>query len=416
MSGRGTVRVPGDKSISHRALILAALASGESQISGILQSADVRSTANVLRSLGVAVPDLSSSFTMSGKGLRGLSAPNTPLEAGNSGTTVRLMAGAVASYPFASRFVGDPSLSRRPMKRIAEPLAAMGARFEFALGDGLPMTVHGGPLSGIAWNTRASSAQTKSAILLAGLTGRVQVTVIERERSRDHTEHMLTSLGAPVEVEETTVRLFPVESIAPLEIEVPGDPSSAAYMVALAVLSGRRISMPRVCVNPTRTGFFTTMIDMGASIEYRDSIAIAGDTAATVVAAGSQLRDFRVVGSKIPAMIDELPLLACVAAAAGIRLEVAGAEELRVKESDRISSVVRNLRALGAHAEERPDGFVVEGNGNRLKGKVLTEGDHRIAMSFGVLAELPGNEIVIDDRECVSISYPGFWDDLASLR
>ena len=416
MSGRGIVRVPGDKSISHRTLMLGALANGESHISGILESADVQSTASVLRSLGVDVPQLSSAFSMKGVGLDGLRTPDTALDAGNSGTTVRLMSGIVASYSFPSRFEGDASLSRRPMRRIAEPLTAMGARFEFENGDGLPMTIFGGTLTGISWNTRAASAQTKSAILLAGLTARVQVIVIESEKSRDHTERMLASLGAPIEIDANTVRLSPVGSIAPLEIAVPGDPSSAAFLIALAVLGQRELSIPDVCVNPTRTGFITTLMEMGAGIEFSNKTAAAGDRVAEIIAAPSNLRDMIVTAERIPAMIDELPLLACVAAAAGVTLEVRGAEELRVKESDRISAIVGNLSALGASVEERPDGFLVNGQRKPLKGKVTTRGDHRIAMAFGVLAQLPGNEIEIDDPDCVNVSYPRFWDDLKSLR
>lgn len=417
MSARGVVRVPGDKSISHRALILGALATGESQISGILESADVHSTASVLRGLGVAIPDLSPDFRFSGKGLRGLRASSSALYAGNSGTTVRLISGVVAAHPFATRFEGDASLSRRPMKRIAEPLTAMGAKFEFARADGLPMTVRGGTLSGISWNTRAASAQTKSAILLAGLSGGVQVTVIERRKSRDHTERMLTSLGAPVESDDTSVSLSPVDSIAPLELLVPGDPSSAAYFVAFGVLGGvSEVRVPAVCVNPTRTGFIDTLREMGARIELDDRSAGAGDTIATVIARKSRLSDFKVDSSGIPAMIDELPLLACVACAAGISLEVRGAEELRVKESDRIAAVVRNLRAIGAEADELRDGFTVRGRRRRLSGRVVTEGDHRIAMAFGVIGAMRDNSIEIDDRDCVAVSYPGFWQDLQGLR
>lgn len=413
----GTVRVPGDKSISHRALILAALADGESRIGGILESADVQSTASVLRLLGARIPELCPDMSVPGRGLRGLTAPNSSLYAGNSGTTARLMAGVVAAHPFTSRFEGDSSLSRRPMKRIAEPLTAMGARFEFARDDGLPMTVHGADLSGIVWSTRAASAQTKTAILLAGLVAGVQVSVRESRKSRDHTERMLASLGAPVTTDALTATLSPVNSIAPLELVVPGDPSSAAYFVALGVLrQDGDVTLPEVCLNPTRLGFFETLKRMGANIECTDKVAMAGDSVATVIARPSSLESVSVGAEMIPGMIDELPLLACVAAAAGIELEVSGAAELRVKESDRIAAVVTNLRALGVDAEELPDGFRVSGTGQPLSGTVTTHGDHRIAMSFGILARLPGNAIEMDDPECVAVSYPGFWTDLESLK
>lgn len=413
MTVRGTVRVPGDKSISHRALILSALASGESRITGILESADIHSTAGVLRAMGVAVPDLCSSFTVPGKGLRGLGEPGAPLFAGNSGTTVRLMSGVAAGSSFVSRFEGDASLSRRPMKRVAEPLTAMGARFEFARDDGLPMTVHGGRLSGIAWNTRAASGQTKSAILLAGLVGGVQVSVRELQKSRDHTERMLISMGAPVEADELNVSLSPVDSIAPLDIQIPGDPSSAAYFIALGLLRKTGfVILPDVCVNRTRTGFMGKLIELGAEVVCEDVVAVAGDTAATVIARPSTLKDAIVDETEVTSMIDELPLLGCVAAALDITLEVRGAAELRVKESDRISSLVSNLNAIGARAEEWPDGFRVMRGSRALAGDVQTNGDHRIAMAFGVLGALPGNDIAIDNLDCVEISYPGFWSDL----
>lgn len=416
MSGRGGIRVPGDKSISHRALILGALADGESRIEGILQSADVQSTASILRTLGVSVPDLSDSFTLPGRGLQSLKAPGSTLDAGNSGTTVRLMSGVVAGFAFASRFEGDASLSRRPMKRISEPLTAMGARFEFARDDGLPMTIQGGRLSGIVWNTRSASAQTKSAILFAGLVGGVHVSVRESQKSRDHTERMLVSMGAPVEHDDLSVSLSPVNTLAPLEITVPGDPSSAAFLIALGVLGQKEVVIDGVCINKTRLGFIEQLIQMGADIECSDSTAVAGDTVATITARPSQLDDVVISADRVPAMIDELPLLGCVAAAARITLEVSGAAELRVKESDRISTLVANLNAIGARAQELPDGFRVFPASGNLRGRVRTEGDHRIAMAFGILGALPGNTIEVDDPECVGVSYPGFWDTLARIN
>ncbi len=415
MSGRGVIRIPGDKSISHRALILGALSTGTSRIRGILRSADVESTASVLRALGVNLPGLSDNFRFDGVGLKGLSEPASALYAGNSGTTVRLLAGVTAAHGFASRFEGDASLSARPMKRIAGPLSAMGATIEFDHDDGLPMTVHGGALTGMSWNTRAASAQTKSAILLAGLSGGVPVTVRESRKSRDHTERMLASMGAQISTDNLTVSISPVESIGPLDIEIPGDPSSAAYFIALAVLGACEVEMPGVCVNRTRTGFIDVMNAMGAAIECTGKVAVAGDSAATVTARPSRLSSTDLNPEMIPRLIDELPLLACVAAAAGIDLEVRGAGELRVKESDRVTSVVTNLCAVGADAEELPDGFRIRARRGPLAGRVSTGGDHRIAMSFGILGALHGNEIEIDDTDCVNVSYPRFWADLAAL-
>lgn len=416
MTSRGVVRVPGDKSISHRALMLSAVASGESRISGILAAKDIQSTASVLRQLGVSVPDLSDDIRVDGLGLGGLNAPGSPLDAGNSGTTARLMSGILAAHPFTSRIIGDASLSARPMKRVAEPLTAMGARFEFATGDGLPMTIHGGTLSGISWNTRSGSAQVKSAILLAGLVARVPVSVREARKSRDHTERLLASIGAPVTMDGLDVSLAPVDTLGPLELSVPGDPSSAAYIVAAAVLGIGEVELPDVCLNPTRIGFLETLKHMGADVEWTEAGATAGDSTGTVRARPGILHSVVVEPSALSSMIDELPLLACVAAGAGISLEVRNAAELRVKESDRIHLVVSNLRALGAEAEELPDGFVIGARATRLEGDVVTNGDHRIAMSFGVLSHVEANDIRIDDRDCVAVSYPRFWADLDSLR
>jgi 3-phosphoshikimate 1-carboxyvinyltransferase len=417
MKVSGTVQVPGDKSISHRALICAALGSGVSRIRGILQSEDIQSTAGVLRSLGVSIPMLGPEMSIDGVGLGGLRESRLALQCGNSGTTTRLMAGVAAACPFTSRFEGDASLSRRPMKRIAEPLTAMGARFDFERSDGLPMTIHGGDLSGIAWNTRASSAQTKSAILLAGLVGGVSVTVRELTRSRDHTERMLASLGVQMEIGESSVSLTPVSMLQVLDISIPGDPSSAAFPMALGALARfGEVRIPGVCVNETRIGFLRVLERMGASVRLLEKKTMAGEPIATVAVSPRTLRAARVDANEVPALIDELPLLGCLAAAGGVGLDVSGAEELRVKESDRISVLVANLRAIGAEAEEKRDGFrIPPQQRHSLRGRVVTHGDHRIAMAFGVLGFLDNNVIEIDDRECVAISYPNFWTDLTAL-
>lgn len=414
----GIVRVPGDKSISHRSLMLAALAEGSSWIRDILISADVQSTAAVLRSLGVNIPPLSADFRIEGGGPRSLGAPGESLDCGNSGTTTRLMAGIAAACPFTSRFVGDASLSRRPMQRVARPLTAMGARFEFEGHDGLPMRVHGARLAPIAWTTEASSAQIKSAILLAGVTAGVVVEVREPGRSRDHTERMLEAQGAVVDVDGSRVRLTPPASgkLRPLSIAVPSDPSSAAFMAALAALADEgALEIPHVCLNPTRTGFFRALEQMGASVEVASGESQGGELVGTVRVSASALRGIDLPPSEVPSMIDELPLLACLAARASGTTHVRGASELRLKESDRITTVVSNLRAIGAEAEELPDGFTVTGSGRPLHGRVTTMGDHRIAMAFGVLGAIPGNEVVIDDPGCVAVSYPAFWDDLRRM-
>ena len=413
----GELDVPGDKSISHRALICAALAHGRSRVQRILPSDDVRSTAGVLRALGVAVPELGESVEIEGNGRRSLRAPTIDLDCGNSGTTARLMAGVVAGAGITARFVGDASLSRRPMRRVQRPIEAMGGRVELPAHGGLPMTVHGGALTDIDWTSDTASAQVKSCVLLAALCAGVEATVREPSRSRDHTERMLAAQGAEVWVNESAVLLFAEQTLRPLDLTVPGDPSSAAFFAALAALAPRgELLARRVGVNETRTGFFAALREMGASIELEAVTQEAGEQVADLrIAAGRSLVGITIGGEAIPTLIDELPLLACVAAYAGGETRVTGAEELRVKESDRIAAVVQNLRTLGADAEESPDGFVVHGTSPRLRGTVVTHGDHRMAMAFGVLSALPGNEIAVDDRDCVAVSYPGFWRDLARV-
>ena len=281
----GTIRVPGDKSISHRALIFAALADGESRIYDILPSADVHSTARVLAALGVSVPTLSADFTLVGRGPHAFTAPSANLDCGNSGTTARLVAGVAAALPFTSRFVGDASLSRRPMRRIAKPLREMGATVDVAPNDGLPMTITGGPLHAIAWRSETASAQVKSAILLAGVAAGVEVTVHEPARSRDHTERLLTALGATVAVTGATVRLIPPAGLAPLRLRVPGDPSSAAFLTALAVLASHgALTLPDVCLNPTRTGFYAALERMGANVTLDQRESQGGEPVGAIVA------------------------------------------------------------------------------------------------------------------------------------
>jgi 3-phosphoshikimate 1-carboxyvinyltransferase len=408
----GTIRVPGDKSISHRSLILASLADGESRIRGILDSEDVRATAEVLRALGAAIPELAGEMRVNGAGIRGLLPPRRALDCANSGTTTRLLAGVVAAHPFSARFEGDASLSRRPMKRIAEPLTYMGAKFDFEHGDGLPMT-HGADLRSIDWDTHASSAQVKSAILLAGLVSEVEVRVTEKSPSRDHTERMLRAMGADVETDGNQVCLRPARRLSPIEIDVPADPSSAAFFVALASLAGGgELTLTDVCLNPTRTGFLEAITRMGAQVDKTASARSGGEEIGSLRVRPAPLRSTRITEAEVPSLIDELPLLACIAAGAGVDLEITGAAELRVKESDRISAVVQNLRAVGADAEELPDGLRVHASRRELSGMIDPRGDHRIAMAFGILSAASGNHITVTNPDCVAVSYPRFWEDL----
>jgi 3-phosphoshikimate 1-carboxyvinyltransferase len=413
------VTVPGDKSLSHRALMLASLADGESVLRGVLPSADVRNTAGVLQSLGVVLPtqwDTTDVIRITGRGRRGLRASVAPLDCGNSGTTTRLMAGVVAGHPMRVTFSGDASLSRRPMRRIARPLTQMGAVFSFAQDDGLPMTVQGGALTDIDWVSATASAQVKSAILLAALVAGCRARVQEPTRSRDHTERMLAALGAPMIVTEDAVVLDPVDRLAPLEFEVPGDPSSALFMIASAVLRGVPLEVRNVGVNETRIGAFAVLERMGVTLSLANERDVGGEPVADVhVAPCAGLRAVTIGGDEIPALIDEIPILACLAARADGETTISDAAELRVKESDRIAAVVSNLRAVGADADERPDGLTVRGGTTPLRGAVATHADHRIAMSFGVLGAMTGNAIVIDDPACVDVSFPGFWTMLESI-
>ena len=385
-------------------------------MAGILDSEDVRSTADALRSLGGNVPEISGEMRIRGLGLRGLRPPKRALDCGNSGTTTRLLAGVVAGHPFATRFEGDASLSRRPMRRIAEPLTYMGAQFDFERGDGLPMTVHGVDLRSIDWDTKSASAQVKSAILLAGLVSQVEVRVTETSRSRDHTERMLRSMGVDVENDRNQVCLRPARRLTPLDLAVPADPSSAAFFVALASLAGEgELQLDDVCLNPTRIGFISAIKRMGGDIHAAARASEGGEETGTLTVRPARLGNLRIAAAEVPSLIDELPLLACVAAGAGVELEITGAAELRVKESDRISVVVRNLRAVGAKAEELPDGLRVLPGPREFAGTVDPQGDHRIAMAFGVLSAVSGNRIEIRNPECVAVSYPRFWDDLRRI-
>jgi len=413
----GSLRVPGDKSISHRALMFGALAEGESRVTGILQSADVHSTAGVLRALGVEIPPLAADFTIRGAGRRGLTQPTSELDCGNSGTTTRLMAGVVAASPVRTTFVGDASLSKRPMRRIARPLEAMGARVLLPEHGGLPMTIHGGTLVDIDWRSEVASAQIKSAVLLAALVGKVRAHVTEPARSRDHTERMLQARGAHVHVDGTSVVIDPGDTLAALDTEVPGDPSSAAFFAALGALADDgELKLEHVCVNETRIGFLGKLRSMGALVREENRHLEGGEWVADLVVAPGLLRGTTVSAADVPAMIDELPLLACLATRAEGETVITGANELRLKESDRIAAVVSNLRAIGASADELADGMRIQGSDAPLRGRVITHGDHRLAMAFAILGAANGNEIEVDDPDCVGVSFPTFWDDLARAR
>lgn len=433
------ITVPGDKSLTQRALILAGLASGESRLRGLLYGGDAASTRSALVALGVDVPEIPADggeIVVRGVGLDGLKEPAGALDLGNSGTGTRLLMGVLAGSGRSATLTGDESLRSRPMRRVTEPLTAMGAGFDFLEHDGrLPVTVRGRrPLSPIDWESPVASAQVKSAILLAGLVGGAYALVTEPRMSRDHTERMLTALGARV-ISHAVAGGWRVELRDPparihaLDFDVPGDFSSAAFPIALAALGGvvgrGSLTVERVGLNPTRTAFLGVLERMGASVTVehdgpagsdgagggaRDEADGAGEPVGSVTVRASELQGTDVLPEEVPRLIDELPLVAVLGASAQGVTRIRAAEELRTKESDRIAAMVGNLRALGVRVEEYEDGLEVEGTDRPLLGTVLTRADHRIAMAFGVLAALPGNRVEIDDPGAADVSFPGFWE------
>ncbi len=420
-----THSVPGDKSISHRVLMLAPLADGTSRIDGLVASQDVRATAAAMRSLGVTGVQVDQGGRpLEIAGPIPFGSPAVPIDCGNSGTTARLLLGLIAGHDMTAMLDGDASLRRRPMDRVVNPLRAAGAEVR-ELGDPgrLPLEITGGDLRAIGHESPIASAQVKSALLFAGLAARVPVRVVEPAPSRDHSERLLRAMGVTVEVEPTetgqriSVERYP-DALRPLELSVPGDFSSASYLIALALLGGAGggIRIEGVGLNPGRTGFLRALEAMGASIEVVNRAEQAGEPLGDLIAEPSALHGVEVPKDWIPALVDEVPILACIAARTAGVTRVSGARELRFKESDRLAALSRNLSALGVSVEELADGLVIEGTEAQLVGRVVTEGDHRIAMAFGILGALPGVEIDIDEPACVEVSYPGFWEDLARIR
>lgn len=415
------VNIPGDKSISHRSLMFSALATGESRIRRVLVSNDVSATALCLRELGVGVPPLNDDLRITGVGLRGLSEPAGILDCANSGTTVRLLLGIVAGQSFSATFTGDESLRGRPMRRVTDPLRQMGAQVE-ELGepDRLPLRVTGGRLRPIDYVSPRASAQVKSAVLLAGLTGGVSVAFSEPVLSRDHTERMLNAMGMQLRTMVAhggmRIELEPVKQLDPLDIVVPGDLSSAAFFLARGLLAGPPVRVQDVGVNPTRSGFLDVVRRMHGKIEVEARSELSGEPVATMIAEKSDLVGTRVEATEVPRLVDEIPIIAALATRAEGVTEIVGAGELRVKESDRLSAMVNNLRAVGADAEELHDGLVVRGSDKPLRGLVRSHGDHRVAMAFGILGSIPGNEIKVDDETVVDVSFPEFWSQLALCR
>ena len=413
----GRIRAPGDKSISHRALILGGMASGETLIEGLLESDDVLRTAAAVRAFGAEVERLGEGrWRVAGRGA--LAEPADVVDCGNSGTGVRLMMGAAAGYPVTTVFTGDSSLRGRPMARVTDPLTAMGAHSLSRAGGRLPLTVRGGGLRFLRYLQPVPSAQVKSALLLAGLNAEGGVEVIEREPTRDHTERMLRAFGGEVQVSDgpdgRAVRLPGGQRLTGTRIRVPGDPSSAAFpLVAALLVPGSDVTIEGVLLNPLRAGLFQTLIEMGADLEVTNARDDGGEPVGDVTARHSRLRGVEVPPGRAPSMIDEYPILAVAAALAEGRTLMRGLAELRVKESDRIALMAGGLEACGVMVEEEPEGMIVTGvdsANHPVRGGALVEthGDHRVAMAhlvLGLAAEAP---ISVDEPEMIATSFPGF--------
>jgi 3-phosphoshikimate 1-carboxyvinyltransferase len=415
---RGRLRVPGDKSIAHRYLLLAALAEGRSTLTHFAPGADCRSTLGCLRQLGVEVDEGPvGTVTLMGRGFGQLRSPAAPLDAGNSGTTMRLLAGVLAGHPFSATIVGDASLSRRPMRRVMTPLEQMGARIDATDGHA-PITVHGTQLHAIAHQPEAPSAQVKSAVLLAGLHADGTTSVAETAATRDHTERALTAFGGHVRVDGLTVMVAGGQRLQGRTLSVPGDFSSAAFwLVAAAALPGSRVEIEDVGLNPTRTGLLDVLRRFGARVQVEIAATDAGEPRGTISVEGDRTGSVDITPAEVPGLIDELPAIAALAAHGG-QVTVRGASELRVKESDRISALVAGFRGLGIDADERQDGFVIRGPSGSSRpsgGTANACGDHRMAMAFAIAALAAEHPSRIDGSGVVAISYPDFFETLERL-
>lgn len=416
---RGEITVPGDKSISHRSIMLGSLAKGTTEVTGFLQGADCLSSIACFEKMGIEIQNNKETNTVriKGKGLHGLTAPTTTLDVGNSGTTTRLMSGILAAQPFTSTVDGDSSIRKRPMGRIMEPLSLMGAHFQSLQTDKCaPFQITGGTLHGIHYQSPVASAQVKSAILLAGLYAEGITRVTEPALSRNHTELMFETFGVDITSEGTTASVTPATELHAAKIAVPGDISSAAYFIAAGLLTpNSEITIKNVGINQTRDGILTVCHAMGADIQLSNIKKDIGEPVADITVRSSTLNGCTIEGSLIPKLIDEIPIIAIMASFANGTTIIKDAQELKVKESNRIDVMVTNLSAMGADIEATEDGMIIHG-GKPLHGAVINSMlDHRIAMSFAIAGGLAKGDTVITGAECVNISYPTFYNDLYQL-
>ena len=415
---QGEVRMPGDKSVSHRALIFGALAEGVSEAAGLAPGADVRSTRGVLTALGVEFEDAPSGVVrVRGRGLGGLKAPAGTLDAGNSGTTTRLMAGVLSGHPFPATLCGDGSLNSRPMERVAAPLRAMGAKIDLTRAGTAPMTIRGGNLRGLMYEMPVASAQVKSAVLLAGLHAAETTVVIEKSPTRDHTERMLALFGAPPKRAPGRVEVKGGARLTSARVDVPGDPSSAAFWaVAAAASAGSALRVRGVLAGATRTGYLAVLQRMGADVRRAAAPSLSGEDCEDLIVRGGKLRGVEITAAEAPGLIDEVPILALAAAAAEGESVFRGLDELRHKESDRLAGIAALLEAFGAKARVDGDDLIVAGGGNLQGATVDSRDDHRLAMTGYVAGFLASGRTTVLKADCARISYPSFYDDFDQRR
>ena len=409
----GQIKVPGDKSISHRAVMLGSLANGVTEISGFLKGADCLSTIDCFRKMGIDIDINGENVTVHGNGLRGLKKPDEMLYTGNSGTTTRLLCGILAGQNFDTSITGDASIQKRPMGRVVKPLSMMGAKIE---NEYCPLYITGTKLHGIDYKMPVASAQVKTAIILAGLYADGETVIHEIEKSRDHTELMLSAMGADLTVDNLDITVKPTNDLTAVNVDVPGDISSAAFFLVLgAIMPNSQITVTNVGINPTRTGIIDVLKDMGADITLENVHTSAGETVADITVRSSSLKGTTVGGDIIPRLIDELPIIAVAAVFAYGQTVIKDAQELKVKETNRIRAVVDEFNKCGIDITETDDGMIINGGKSIHGADFKTYGDHRMAMSLTVLAQLADSESTLDDSDCACVSYPTFFDDFYKL-
>lgn len=417
---RGEIAVPGDKSISHRAVMFGALANGTTRVTNFLTGEDCLSTIDCFRKMGVAITQQGNEVIIEGKGIDGLKEPTHILNVGNSGTTTRLLLGILAACPFHACLIGDDSIAKRPMDRVTKPLKQMGAHIDGReQGRYTPLAIRGGQLQPITYHSPVASAQVKSAILLAGLHADGTTTVIEPHQSRDHTERMLRAFGADVRVDGLSVSITGRQTLRAIDIEVPGDISSAAFfLVAGAIVPNSEITLKHVGINPTRTGIIDVLKDMGADVSIENVRHEESEPVADITVRTSTLKATRIGGDIIPRLIDEIPIIALLATQAEGTTVITDANELKVKETDRIATVVSELRKLGAHIEATEDGMIIHGKTPLHANDVLVDsyGDHRIGMMLAIASCITKGHVTLQRPEAIAVSYPTFFDHLRILQ